>query len=57
MQSSISDPEYERAREGQGPNQMLSTFIPSTLNVLGETEIEWTLWLDNSAVSYTFFAH
>ena len=56
MQSSVSDSEYERAHEGQGPNQVLSTFVPSTLNILGETEIEWTLCLDNSAVSFTFFA-
>ena len=52
MQSSISDSEYERPTEEQGPDQVLSTFVPTTRNILGETDIEWTLCLDNSAVSY-----
>ena len=55
MQSPVSDSEYERARDRQGMNQVLSTFVPNTRNILGETEVEWTLCLDNGAVSGSLF--
>ena len=50
LHSSESGSELEHNSRAQEPDQLLSTFTPNESNVLGETDIEWTVRLESKDV-------